>query len=72
MINSGAAIPAQLRHRGERCSANLQDTGTAIIVGKKGQRVWTGGVMKRRWRAVSITLISKIICVLAKRAAGYV
>jgi len=21
-----------------------QDTGTAIIVGKKGQRVWTGGV----------------------------
>ena len=44
-----------------------QDTGTAIIVGKKGQRVYGPVVvMKRRWRAVSITLISKIICATRK------
>ncbi|VFS18851.1 class I fumarate hydratase [Escherichia coli] len=43
-----------------------QDTGTAIIVGKKGQRVWTVAVMKQRWRAVFITLISRIICATRK------
>lgn len=42
-----------------------QDTGTAIIVGK-GQRVWTVAVMKQRWRAVFITLISRIICATRK------
>ncbi len=72
MINMWRSIPAQLRHRGERRSANLSGYGTAIIVGKKGQRVWTGGGDERRWHAVSITLISKIICATRKRAAGYV
>lgn len=42
-----------------------QDTGTAIIVGK-GSVYGPVAVMKRRWRAVSITLISKIICATRK------
>ncbi|VCV56596.1 Fumarate hydratase class I, aerobic [Escherichia coli] len=42
-----------------------QDTGTAIIV-KKGSVYGPVVVMKRRWRAVSITLISKIICATRK------
>ncbi|XPE70003.1 fumarate hydratase [Shigella boydii] len=29
--------------RRKRVLPTCQDTGTAIIVGKKGQRVWTGG-----------------------------
>ncbi len=37
------AVPAQLGYRRQRHSAHLPDTGTAIIMGKKGQRVWTGG-----------------------------
>ncbi|MGO8903783.1 MAG: fumarate hydratase [Isosphaeraceae bacterium] len=28
-----------------------QDTGTATIIGKKGQRVWTGGVKDEEWLA---------------------
>lgn len=43
-----------------------QDTGTAIIAGKKGSVYGPVVVMKRRWRAVSITLISKIICATRK------
>lgn len=43
-----------------------QDTGTAIIVGKKGRVYGPVAVMKRRWRAVSITLISRIICATRK------
>ncbi len=44
-----------------------QDTGTAIIVGKKKGSVYGPvAVMKRRWHAVSITLISKIICATRK------
>lgn len=39
----GAAILKKLRNRRQRRAADLPDTGTAIIVGKKGQRVWTGG-----------------------------
>lgn len=42
-----------------------QDTGTAIIVGK-GSVYGPVAVMKRRWHAVSITLISKIICATRK------
>lgn len=42
-----------------------QDTGTAIIVGK-GSVYGPVAVMKRRWRAVSITLISRIICATRK------
>ena len=26
-----------------------QDTGTATIIGKKGQRVWTGGIKDEEW-----------------------
>src|SRR5262245_25259310 len=31
-----------------------QDTGTATIIGKKGQRVWTGGVKDEEWLARGI------------------
>lgn len=41
-----------------------QDTGTAIIVGKKGQRVWTGGGDEEALSKVSITPISKITCAI--------
>ena len=43
-----------------------QDTGTAIIVGKKAAAYGPVAVMKRRWHAVSITPISKIICATRK------
>lgn len=41
-----------------------QDTGTAIIVGKKGQRVWTGGGDEETLSKASITPISKITCAI--------
>ncbi len=43
-----------------------------LLLVKKGSVYGPVAVMKRRWHAVSITLISKIICATRKRAAGYV
>lgn len=43
-----------------------QDTGTRLLLVKKGSVYGPVVVMKRRWRAVSITLISKIICATRK------
>jgi fumarate hydratase class I len=31
-----------------------QDTGTATIIGKKGQRVWTGGIKDEEWLSLGI------------------
>jgi hypothetical protein len=39
-----------------------QDTGTAIITGKKGQRVWTGGGDEAALAQGCITPISRITC----------
>ncbi|XPE52923.1 fumarate hydratase [Shigella flexneri] len=47
-----------------------QDTGTAIIVGKKGQRVWTGGCDEAVLARGVITHIPEIP--RYSRAAGYV
>ncbi|MCS5807488.1 fumarate hydratase [Klebsiella pneumoniae subsp. pneumoniae] len=50
-----------------------QDTGTAIIMGKKGQRVWTGGGDEAALAQGCTTPIPKITCaLLTERAAGYV
>ncbi len=43
-----------------------QDTGTAIIVGKKANASGLVEVMKRRWLAAYITPISKITCAIRK------
>lgn len=43
-----------------------QDTGTAIIVGKKANASGLVEVMKRRWLAAYITPISKITCAIRR------
>ena len=45
-----------------------QDTGTAIIMGKKGQRVWTGFSDEEALSKGFLTLIQKIISGIPKRA----
>lgn len=53
--------------------STCQYTGTAIIVGKKGQRIWTGRGDEAALACCVITLISKTICVIfAKRSVGNV
>ncbi len=50
-----------------------QDTGTAIIVGKKGQRVWTGGGDEEALsKGVYNTYIEDNLRYFAKRGAGHV
>jgi fumarate hydratase class I len=49
-----------------------QDTGTAIIMGKKGQRVWTGGGDEAALAAAFTTPIPKITCATRRTPAGYV
>ncbi len=53
-----------------------QDTGTAIVLGKKGRRVWTGGPgggqggtgirTRRRWPTASSTPTTRPTCATAK------
>jgi fumarate hydratase class I len=49
-----------------------QDTGTAIIMGKKGQRVWTGGGDEAALARAFTTPIPKITCATRRTPAGYV
>ncbi|XNM59154.1 fumarate hydratase [Escherichia coli] len=57
-IKCGAAIPAQLRHRAAKgLLPTCQDTGTAIMSGKKGQRVSTGGCDEAALARGVLTLI---------------
>lgn len=49
-----------------------QDTGTAIIVGKKGQRVWTGGGDGRAVARGVQHLHRREPALFAERRAGYV
>jgi fumarate hydratase class I len=43
-----------------------QDTGTAIIIGKKASASGPAAAMKRRWRTASTTPIPKITCATRK------
>ena len=49
-----------------------QDTGTAIITGKKGQRVWTGGGDEAALARRLQYLHRRQPALFAKRGAGYV
>jgi fumarate hydratase class I len=55
MLNN-AVISAQMEF------PMCQDTGTAIIMGKKGQSVWTGGGMKRPFQRGSTMPILETTC----------
>ncbi len=62
----------KLRNRRQRRAADLPGYRHRIIVGKKGQRVWTGGGDEEARRKASITPISKITCAIHRTRAGHV
>ena len=45
-----------------------QDTGTATIIGKKGQQIWTGAKMRNISPRVFIRLIPKRTCAIRRRS----
>ena len=49
-----------------------QDTGTAIIMGKKGQRVWTGGGDEAALAQGVYNTYTEDNLLLPERPAGYV
>jgi fumarate hydratase class I len=53
---------------GMACLPMCQDTGTAIIMGKKGRRVWTDGGDEARWRRRARRLFQEEPALFAARA----